>query len=149
MALMPLFKPERQSLYSNVFSVPAGQSCVLHAVGLAREKVRTDATEVKVPQQICVHRVLYGFRPDECDCDSCCCVFDMDDVSAKNIVDQPVQTCNGPWALSECDNLRIIGVPGIYRLELNDPTAIGVAQVFAEMYDNHNFAVQVKDLFFN
>lgn len=150
MALTPLFKPENASLFSNVFTVPEGKCCVLHAVGLKREKIRTDASEIKVAQQVCVRRMVHSYRPDDDDCEcSCGCSFDMDDVSAKNIADQPVVTCSGPWALSACDNLRIIGVPGTYRLELNDSTAIESVQVFADMYDNHAFASQVTGLFFN
>ena len=47
-----------------------------------------------------------------------------------------------------CCNIGIIGVPGTYRLELNDTTAIGVAQVYAELIQVNKLPVQIKDLFF-
>ena len=75
-------------------------------------------------------------------------IFDIDNTCAEEISDQFVQTNNGVWSLSMCCNIGIIGVPGTYRLELNDTTAIGVAQVYAELIQVNKLPVQIKDLFF-
>ena len=78
----------------------------------------------------------------------CDWIFDIDNTRAEEVVDQIVQTCDGTWTLSACNNLGIIGVPGSYRLELNDPTAIGEAQVYAELIKVSELPPQISNLFF-
>ena len=54
-----------------------------------------------------------------------------------------------PWTLEPCHNLGIIGIPGAYRLRLNDATAVGTAQVYAEFYDVSAIAPQAYGAFFS
>lgn len=144
----PLWSPLNKTQYSSVFAVFPGQCCVLHAAHLEEWKVRQEAQEILVPQTICVRRLIHEYKDiprEDCPCNW---IFDIKAVYAELVDDHPVITCNGPWQLTRCRNLGIIGVPGTYRLELNDVTAIGEAQVYAEIFDLSSFAAQVKDLFF-
>lgn len=144
----PLWMPTNKTLYSSVFCVQPQHVCVLFADGLEEWKVRVDSS-IRVPQSVFIRRVLHDYdkikarealRPEW--------IFDISKVRADKIVDACVRTCGVPWDLQKCKNLGIIGVPGSYRLELNDSTAIGVAQVYAEMYNVTDFPEQVADLFF-
>lgn len=147
-AIHPLWNPLNSTLFSSVFNVPPGKCVVLHAAHLADWKERIDASEIRVPQIVCVRRLIHEFIPDDTRISTCGWIYDIQDTGAVKMVDHPIVTCNGPWQLSKCRNIGIIGVPGAYRLELNDTAAIGVAQVYAELFDLSSFAVQVKDLFF-
>lgn len=149
MSLYPLWKNTNKTEFSSVFSVPPGQVCVLFASGLQKYKYRVDASEVQVPQVFCVRRLLHNFTfPVDKANLPCGWIFDTEKSGADEIIDEIVRSCSDPWQLSMCSNLRVIGVPGTYRLELNDTTAIGKAQVFAELYNAKTFPMQVKDLFF-
>lgn len=149
---MPTFKlwsETNDTKYSSVFSVPPGQCAVLHAVGLGPEKLRTAPHEFKVAQILCVNRLLHGFTLAPAAEGRCDYVFDLDRVRADMLVEEAVQTCNGTWQLTMCKNIGIIAVPGTYRLELNDDTAIGGVQVYLEIFDNNQIPVQVADLYFD
>ena len=147
MSSQPLWSPLNQTLFSDVFTVPPGMVCVLFAAGLERYKAQTTNTEFKSPQTVCVRRLLY-------DADI---VFEKNAVcdwvarvsAAVKIADEPVQTCGGGcWSLTQENNMGVIGVPGTYRLELNDATAIGDVQVYADLYSIQSVAPQVAALFF-
>ena len=127
MSLYPLWKNTNKTEFSSVFSVPPGQVCVLFASGLQKYKYTFPVDKANLP---------------------CGWIFDTEKSGADEIIDEVVRSCSDPWQLSMCSNLRVIGVPGTYRLELNDTTAIGKAQVFAELYNAKTFPMQVKDLFF-
>lgn len=146
--LKALWEQSNTSLYSSVFNVPPAQVCVLFANGLEPWKVRADAAEVMVPQSVCVRRLLHGFEGIKPDKDQCGWIFNMDSVRADKLVDLLVQTCGLSWQLTACRNIGIVGVPGHYRLELNDSTAVGTAQVYAELYDAKSIPLQVQNLFF-
>lgn len=150
--MTPLWSPENRTRFSSVFCVPPRQVCVLHAVGFEKFAYRADATAFQTSQVACVRRVLYGFDTasfaDAKESQSCGFVFDITESRADKISDLVVTTCNGSWQIGMCRNLAIIGVPGSYRLELNDATAVGVANVYAELVHVDAMPVQVKDLFF-
>lgn len=148
MSMYALWKPTNHTAHSSVFFVPPGQCCILYATGLAAERFRTSAEEFVSPQSVCVKRLIHEFKSPTLINLQCNWIFDIDNTCAEEISDQLVQTNNGVWSLSMCCNIGIIGVPGTYRLELNDTTAIGVAQVYAELIQANKLPVQVKDLFF-
>lgn len=147
--LRPLWDKTNTTLYSSIFCVPAGQVCVLFASGLEMNKVRTDASELVAPQMVCVRRLLHGYDGISPRTDGQCgWIFDISQVRAEKLVDELVLTCGCAWQLTACRNIGILGVPGHYRLELNDATAIGVAQIYAELYDANSIPLQVQGLFF-
>lgn len=143
-----LWSPTNKSLFSSVFTVPQFKVCLLFGANFKLEKYRVDSSEFASPQAACVRRVLHGFTAPEPSRESCGWVFDIDSVRADKIVDEVVTTCGAPWQLTLCRNIGIIGLPGSYRLELNDATAIGELQIYAELYEANSFPSQLKDLFF-
>lgn len=149
MSLNPLYESTNKTVFSSVFHVPPRQVCILYAYGLAKHKVRVDATEIQVPQQFCVRRLLHDYDGSQQGVHlDCSWIFDINAVKADKIVDQVVKTCDKPWSLTRCRNIGIIGIPGTYRLELNDVTAIGNVNVYAELQDVDAIPSQVKDIFY-
>lgn len=143
----PLWSDDNFTLFSDVFNVPEGKVCVLFAAGLLRERVKTSTSEFSGKQAVCVRRMLYA--PDIVFGNNATCDWVASSTSASAIADERVQTCGQCWMLTESHNLGIIGVPGIYRLELNDATAIGDAQVYAELLDADSVPSQAEKLFFS
>lgn len=148
MSTFALWSDSNDTKYSSVFMIPPGQSGILYAVGLGPEKLRTAPHEFKVPQILCVNRLLHGYTLAPLAEGSCGCVYDLDLVRVDKLVEQAVITCEGVWQLTMCKNIGIIGVPGTYRLELNDVTVIGGVQVYLELFDNSLIPPQVADLYF-
>lgn len=147
MASYPLWSDTNKTLYSSIFAVPEKHVCLLFADGLEKYKYREES-EIRTEQTVCIRRVLHHYdRPPKND-STCDWVFDIKDVRAKKIVDAIVRTCGLPWQLTQCRNIGIIGVPGSYRLELNDSTAIGKAQVYAELFSAKSLPSHVISLFF-
>lgn len=147
----PLWSDINKTMYSSVFNVPPGKVCVLFASKLEREKYRVDNSEFASPQTVCVRRLVHDFDQEQfrfrsgCNCDW---VYDVEAYTEETVADEIVDTgcC---WSLTRERNLGIIAVPGTYRLELNDATAIGTAQVYADLYDAKNIPLQAGSLFFS
>ena len=148
MSAVPLYEATNDTVFSSVFDVAPRKVCVLFVSGLAKHKVRVDQKEIVSPQAVCIRRLIFDYipllKPTACDW-----VFRMSDIQENKIVDQVVTSIHSCWQLTRCNNLGIIGVPGSYRRELNDVTAIGKVQVYAEMFDADAFPPHVKDLFFS
>ena len=152
MSATPLWNGSNDTLVSSVFVVPPGWSAVIFAAGLLSEKVRRSAAEFKGPQQMCVERLVFRCDAPKAQapqCDGCCpYVWDVMPTAELKYADL-VETCSLPWILEPCRNIGIIGVPGTYRLRLNDATAIGTAQAFAEWHEHGAIAPQAYGLFFS
>lgn len=142
-----LWSAGNSTIYSDVFNIPQSKVCLLCATGLEKEKVRVTDAEMKTCQIVCVKRIVYlsdgvlglgGVLND----------WVVTGVDVSKVVDDFVQINNCCWELSHANNLRVIGIPGVYRLQLNDATAVGVAQVYADLYDADQLPNQVAHLFF-
>lgn len=145
--LVPLWSETNQTLFSDIFNVPPAHVCILTAVDLKLYKVRASADDIAGPQTVCIRRLLHGFdgiRPSV----GCGWVYDAETLAAMQLSDTLVHTCTLPWQLTSCRNIGIIGVPGHYRLEMNDSTMVGVAQVYAELLDMKTIPLHVQSLFF-
>ena len=151
MPAIPLWSDSNSTLLSSVFIVPPGRAVLLFASGLLDERVRTSASQFKGPQAVCVERVVFGVDAPAVPAsrDGCACVVDGSLPSAAMKAFEQVQTCSLPWMLEPCRNIGVIGIPGTYRLRLNDATAIGTAQVFAEWFDFDAIAPQAYGAFFS
>ena len=151
MAAIPLWGELNDTMWSDVFHVPAGKCAVLFATGLSSEKARVSAEEVKGPQMICIERVGLAADVGEpvAPCDGRCGPAASRDMDARLQFADLVESCATPWTLEPCRNIGIIGIPGAYRLRLNDATAIGTAQVYVEFYDSAAIAPQVYGAFFS
>lgn len=152
MSLQALWEPTNLTMFSSVFTVPEGMSCVLTAHNFRRKRFRSSAQEIKGPQVACVRRILFGFNPEkevgEAGHNQCEYIYTLPQSGVEKLTDQPVTTENGVWQLSTCRNLAIIGLPGIYRLELNDATVVGDAQVYAEWRKSSSIPLHMQPLYF-
>lgn len=151
--MYPLWSETNTSLYSGVFTVPTGKVAILFVTGLLGEKVKVCAGEFKTKQAVCVRRLLFNFDTKEfakylVQGLPCGAIYDISRVKEVNIVDEPVRTCGLPWQMTMCRNIALLGVPGTYRLKLNDATAIGEAQVYYELVDANKIPHQLENLFF-
>lgn len=149
-----LWPDSNTTAQSEYFVVLPGMAVSLFAVGLERCKVRENAQQVQDKQRICVSRVIRMYSEDTvrvkmpptsiCDC----FVIEATYMNEIKTVEDTVTSYGKPWQLTQCCNFRVIGVPGIYRLHLNDDTAIGKVQVYAEQHDVHHLPPQLAGLFF-
>ena len=151
MAAIPLWSDANDTLVSSAFYVIPGWSAVLFAAGLLEDKVRKSAAEFKGAQMACVERLIYECESPElvpmcgvCNQNS----YEIRPASAELKALDYVETCSLPWTLEPCRNLGIIGIPGVYRIRLNDATAIGTAQVYVEFYKHESIAPQVYGAYF-
>lgn len=151
MAAIPLWDDVNDTLYSSAFYVGPGWSAVLFAAGLSEEKVRKSAAEFKGPQMACIERLVYECESPEIV--SACGVCGQNSYEVRPAVAElkaldSVETCSLPWTLEPCRNIGIIGIPGVYRVRLNDATAVGTAQVYVEFYKHEAIAPQVYGAYF-
>lgn len=153
--LNPLWQPENNTLHSDAFEVKEGMAVALFAVGLEQFKVRQNSKEMQDLQRVCVSRILRDYSEEStrkigpamnmCDCGF---IFDATWQTEIELVEEVITSGGVPWQLTQCDNFRILVMPGVYRLHLNDDTAIGKAQVYAEQYAIENIPQQASSLFF-
>ena len=142
----PLWSEDNYTMFSDVFNVAQGEVCVLFAAGLLDTRVKTESTEFSGPQAVCVRRIL--FAPDIVFSKNATCDWVASATSASEIADELVASNGCCWELTPTNNLAIIGVPGIYRLEVNDATAVQAMQVYAEKYNALALPAQIQKLFF-
>lgn len=145
----PLWEPSNVSEVSSLFVVHPGKCVLLAATGLSEYVTQTEAG-FRAPQMVCVERLLFEFtkaalKPAGCDCDW---IFNPSASMAKGVMDDTVAVGKCYWTLSLCDNMGIVGLPGAYRLRLNDPTAVGTVQVYAELFDTSQIPSQMTSIFF-
>lgn len=148
----PLWGPGNLSMVSSLFVVHPGKCVLLTGANFAAYKSQDDSSKsFRVAQMACVERLLFDYAPSilknarSCDCDW---LFDITKVGASEANAAAVASGGCHWTLSACDNMRIVGLPGSYRLRLNDPTATGVVQVYAELYDASQIPVQLTGMFY-
>lgn len=145
----PLWEPANTSEVSSLFVVHPGKCVLLAATGLQEYATQLEAG-FRVPQMVCVERLLFEFtkaalKPAGCDCDW---IFNPAAPMAKNVMDDTVSVTGCYWSLTHCSNIRIVGLPGTYQLRLNDPTVVGQMQVYAELFDASQIPVQMSEIFF-
>lgn len=140
-----LWEPDNLSVESSFFLVPPHKCVLLSAVRFEQFKHREDAS-FRVPQMACVERMLYDYIPPKARCNDF--VFIPSLVMGEEVASDTVSSGGCYWSLSMCDNMKFVGLPGTYRLRLNDPTAVGTAQVYAELFDYEQIPPQMAGMFF-
>lgn len=155
MASIALWADDNKTLHSSPFEVKEGTVVALFAVGLEQFKVRQDSQTMQDKQRICVSRIVRDYTlgtaqkqgpvMNYCECNF---VLNTSWLTEIELAEEIVTSGGCVWQLTQCSNFRIVGIPGLYRLHLNDDTVIGKAQVYAEQYDIQNIPMQMADLFF-
>jgi hypothetical protein len=143
-----LFDTDSIETGSALFYVTRGWTVVLSAYGFSRSPLPIDPDKFKAMQRACLHRVIT--RTVEFPQELPCGVFP--EVGANTrvevIAEAPVIVNGREWSLNACGNLAFLGVPGIYRLVLNDPAAAGNVQVYMEYYHNSELIYRPGGLYF-
>lgn len=134
------------SVESIPFRIVPGWVGAILTVGLEGDRVREDPSEFVVPRSICIRKIIYEFEPP--DNINLPCGFLPNNVKERAIADVLMQTCGLSWMFDECRNFGIIGLPGVYKLELNDKTIIGKAQAYLELYKSEELPSQIEKHFF-
>ena len=145
---IPLWTDDNDTLSSSYFEIPEGKVGIIFGVNFAEEIVR-DTGAFITEQAACVHKVYLTVNnlPQEVGCGG---VLDFDKFDVQPYVDEEVLTCDGPWQLTKCHNIGIIGVPGTYQLKLNGRASDDrKPQVYLELYDIEDIVPQVTGLFYN
>ena len=143
----PLWSADNDTLSSAIFDVPAGKVGVLFGLDFDEEIERTSGA-MKTEQTACIHKI-YLAQDDLPDFNGCGKTLSLDAIRAYSYMDELVLTCDGPWQLTKCKNMAIIGVPGVYYLQLNGRGTSGNSpQVYLELWNKDDIAVQVYGPFF-
>jgi hypothetical protein len=130
-----LFGPESFTAESDLFYVTPGWFAVLSAFGFLPVPVPVDPDRPRVIQRACLYQVQVKAVPDPAPEDLPCGVFLPAPGVRIEVADEgPVVTGGCPWELSACDTARILDLPGIYRLVLNDPAAAGTVRIYMTFY---------------
>lgn len=145
-----LWGKDNDTLTSSLFNVPPRKCVLLTAVDFAEYKYSTEVS-FRTKQCVCVERLVYEMLPEQLGTPSCGCdwIFDPKRALAQEVGVISVASYGCNWELDSCNNVRILGLPGTYRLRLNDATALGTAQVYAEQFDYTQLPPQISGLFFS
>lgn len=144
-----LWDKDNTTLVSSYFLVPPHKCVLLSAIGFKQFKQQSEAS-FRGPQLVCVERLLYTFNKQAFkslrDCDW---IF-LPRLSAteEEVANEGVASCGCYWSLDMCNNMKFVGLPGTYRLHFNDPTMVGEAQVYAELYDYEQIPPHIAGMFF-
>lgn len=150
--MIPLWETDSTSDCSSVFTIKPGEVGILLATGFEKYRFRTEeGGEPYARQGACVHRYFAdnsslassGINPNA----FCDYLFDPNTIALDNVW-VPIYKCGKSWFIHACDNLKIIGLPGMYQLCLNDSTAIGTAQVWFETMAADKVPAAMADYFF-
>ena len=135
-----LFDEKSVSVESPLFYVSTGWFGVLAGFGFSSVEVVVDPDLPAVPQRACVKLVHATYDP-EVKLDQPCGVFPTLAVATlAGLLETPAVSGGKIWSLSACDTIALIDVPGIYRLTLNDPAAVGAVTVLLRAMTADSFS---------
>lgn len=128
-----LFDDGSTDVYSRAFMIVPGSVAILSAWGFsARKSVLAEGEPKSAAQLAIVQKLAFakGIYPNG----DACGAADSPLVSdpAFSYVEDVTQC--GLWTLSACQNLVVLGVPGTYRLQLNDTGALGTLFISLTRY---------------
>lgn len=135
--MTPLWLPHNNTQDSEIFQIYPGTAALLIATGFERWRKPTSTREARSPQKACLRRLLVEYDEEFAGTSeptgSCWYSRDFTKTNVRTI-DVPVALHGCPWTISGCDNHKLLALPGIYYLRLNDKTAVSKAQVWVEMF---------------
>ncbi len=135
---IPLWPDNTTSKFSSIFSVSPGYACFLTAHGLEGKNLTTDTSVAASYRCVCIHRLILGHdAPPPGDACACGWVYETTGHVSKVVRDTVPVVGKCMWTLTQCRNAGIIAIPGVYQLEVSDPSILGTFQVFAEKIAQH------------
>lgn len=126
-----LFDSKSIELVSAPFAVYPGGTVILRAWNIAQYKQpANDKEPTNLPQEVKIQMVSFGDIEMVVDEDSACaCEAKYEQTTSIKYAEDIVTCC--PWSMTACENIATLTLPGVYRLRLNDTSALG--EVFVKM----------------
>lgn len=134
-----LFNESTLAEASEFFYVSPGWAGVFSAFGLLARPVPVDPDKFWTVQRFCLMQAfVQSFRIPE---DKPCGVASEpgSDYKTMIVAEGPVVKDGCEWSLTACDNVKTLSVPGLYRLVLNDPAALGQASAAVRFFPIDEF----------
>lgn len=135
-----LFDETSVSTESPLFYVTSGWFGVLTGFGFATTRTTVDPELPKVMQKACVKLVRATYDPEVKLDQPCGCFPELPRASLAGIQETLAVSGGRVWSLSACDTIALIDVPGVYRLTLNDPAAVGAVTVLLRAMTADSFS---------
>ncbi|MDR1314791.1 MAG: hypothetical protein LBQ12_14160 [Deltaproteobacteria bacterium] len=131
------------------FCLTQGWMAEFIAVNFADHPVRPDLGKPTVYQAACLRKILYkNFEMPDTDGAPCGPLPDVAGRKAEILTEIPVIAGGCPWSISACDNYRLLDLPGVYRLVLNDPDAAGTVSVYMLAHPRSEWPSRPSRLYF-
>jgi hypothetical protein len=140
--VLTVFDARSRDTASDLFSLLPGWTGEILAFGFRLERVWPNPGGRSVLQAACLNQVLLTSPPPTVVPDGGCGVTTVfprrhDEVLAEG----PVVHDGCAVGVSACDTRVWLWWPGIYRLVLNDPAALGQVQVFVQSYPRNMLGI--------
>jgi hypothetical protein len=128
---LALFDENSASVMSDLFYVNSGWTGILRAYGFHGLHQEVETGYPRALTMACVNQVQMADFTKRYEAP--CGVFIPADMVDIRIVNEgPVVTDGCNWAVSACHTLALIDIPGVYRLVLNNPSALGSVFVYLQ-----------------
>jgi hypothetical protein len=138
---LTLYDAGSRDAWSPMFVLRPGWMAVIRAFGFGRERVWPNPGGRSVIQAACLSQVILRAADVPAVADGCGFTALSPDSYGDVLAEGPVVHDGCQVAVSACDSIVGLEWPGIYRLTLNDPDALGTVQVFMEAYPRHALGI--------
>lgn len=130
-APFPLFHESSSQLLSPAFYVAPGDVMLFQAFDFEDTPRAVDPDEGQVIPAACLRQILLQSPGDLKELLSVggTGVFNSS-LRGAGLAEGPVISEDCPWELSACQTVALLDIPGVWRLELNDPASLGQARVY-------------------
>jgi hypothetical protein len=129
-----LFDATSKDVQSPSFYINPGWVAEISAFGFDSSFVRPDPTRAKVLQTACLQKILLKTPLPVTHPEGCGGVINLSVKGADILAEGPVVVRGCGLGVSACNTVMCLAWPGLYRLVLNDPDALGVVQVYLQSY---------------
>lgn len=130
MPAIKIYTPDSKTKHSAIFSVVKDRVIVVSGFNFACATTDEFGEVINRAQRAILHKVtLAGGDLPYCT-DLCGCVIEAKSAHIES--SEPVVSCGCAWSLHGADNLVVLSVPGYYKFELCDESAIGKVSIEIE-----------------
>jgi hypothetical protein len=140
-----LMDENTKEVESQCFSVTPGSVVEILGFGFADEAMKIDIKERTVPQEAYLEQLLFKESVRQPRLEHMhevregVTVYTLGDFYAAIREHDYVRVNGCCQALSKCNNIMIIAVPGDYRFVLNDESAIGNVRIYMRAYSKDDY----------
>jgi len=146
--MTPLWLPTTATVESERFGLAPGYVALFYAVGFEPYRNAAPTDQVRMEQKACLQRIITNYEtPQAAICTPCAVYPPQNEVpDFEFVIDIEGAGCD--WSVSMCRNFAILGVPGYWQFVLNDPEAVGVANIYMDVVETGAIPVQLAASFF-